>query len=378
VKKILLISDIFPPQIGGPATFMDHLGYALAKLGYHVTVICSSDQLHDPDDLKRPFKVRRVQYGNRITYGVALRFWLLIGMLTHDVILVNNLEYPSFQVAKFLSRSYVLKIVGDTAWENARNLGLVSEDIDEFQKSLHLNPIINKTIKRRDLYLGRASQIITPSNYLRNVIIKWGVTERDIQVIPNGVPLEDFREYKPKKRRDGEKLKVVFSGRLVNWKGVETLLLAVVHNPQIMVTILGDGPEQPMFEILAMQLQISDRVNFKGKLIGEAYRKELAEAHVLVLTSSYEGHSHTLLEASAAGLACIASNVGGNPEIITDHRNGLLVPYGDTSALRLALELLADNEDYRFQLACLAHERVQQFAFEKTVLNVVECLERKA
>src|SRR5262249_34275102 len=75
------------------------------------------------------------------------------------------------------------------------------------------------------------------------------------------------------------------------------------------------------------------------------------------LTSSYEGLSHTLLEASSRGLAIIASNCGGNGEVIQSETNGLLVPYGDVAALQTALRRLEGDEDFGYPLPSSAPER---------------------
>jgi glycosyltransferase involved in cell wall biosynthesis len=102
--------------------------------------------------------------------------------------------------------------------------------------------------------------------------------------------------------------------------------------------------------------------------------RRLAEAHVLALPSEYEGLSHTLLEACAAAVPCVASDRGGNPEVIEHERNGLLVPYGDPAALRHALQRLQADEEFRYALAVGAQARSRQFDFRATVANTVRLL----
>jgi glycosyltransferase involved in cell wall biosynthesis len=102
----------------------------------------------------------------------------------------------------------------------------------------------------------------------------------------------------------------------------------------------------------------------------------MQESDVLVLDSQYEGLSHTLLEAGAMGLPCIASDRGGNPEVIQNGSNGLLVPYGDVAALQAALANLEADEPLRYRLACQAKAHSGRFDFEKTVAGTAEILLR--
>jgi 2-deoxystreptamine N-acetyl-D-glucosaminyltransferase/2-deoxystreptamine glucosyltransferase len=115
-------------------------------------------------------------------------------------------------------------------------------------------------------------------------------------------------------------------------------------------------------------------VLFSGWVPRETMPDLYRAADVLVLPSQYEGLSHTLLEACAAGVPCIASDRGGNPEIVEHERSGLLVPYGEPAALRAALERLQADEDLRYALACGAKARSAAFDFDRTVAGTIDLL----
>jgi glycosyltransferase involved in cell wall biosynthesis len=115
-------------------------------------------------------------------------------------------------------------------------------------------------------------------------------------------------------------------------------------------------------------------VRFHGLRARADVLRHLAQADVLVLPSEYEGLSHALLEAAAAGLACVASDRGGNPEIIEHGRSGLLWPYGHVDALRETLARLARDEDLRLTLARGAKARSAAFDFRETVARTIEQL----
>jgi glycosyltransferase involved in cell wall biosynthesis len=152
-------------------------------------------------------------------------------------------------------------------------------------------------------------------------------------------------------------------------------LLAVRELAEVEVAVVGDGPEQPSLRELAGQLGLNGRARFLGRLERGATRAEMERADVLVLTSLYEGHSHTLLEAGAVGLPCVASARGGNPEVIADGENGFLVPPQDPQALGAVLARLARDEPLRHALATAAWRRSRERRLASSVDEIVELLE---
>lgn len=374
MNGVLLITDIFPPDIGGPATFIDQLAQHLVQNGHIVTVVCTSEKAHDPSDQRRPFRVRRiVRRPPSLAQSLAVRAALAQEVIRHRKVLCNGLEYPTFQVCSLLRRKYVLKIVGDPAWETARNTGLTNLSIEEFQTTVPGGRVWEKLVRKRTLCAQGAYKVITPSHYLRQMVVGWGVAPERVVTVPNGVPLNEFASYQPRRREEAI-LQVVFVGRLANWKGVDTLLQAVVPLHNVRVTIVGSGPEMASLRALAHHLNLEHVVAFVGQQSRSATLAYMMQAHALVLVSSYEGLSHTLLEACALGVPCIASDCGGNPEIIRDGENGLLVPYGDVQQLRAALARLQADEELRYRLACQAKETSRRFDFKVTVSETVRIL----
>src|SRR5436190_10826278 len=102
MKSALLVTNIFPPMIGGPATFIDRAAHRLAAEGVKVTVICSSFAARDPADAARPFRVIRIPLRNRIRYEFLLRKTLFWQLLRHRTVLVNGLESQVQAVARRL------------------------------------------------------------------------------------------------------------------------------------------------------------------------------------------------------------------------------------------------------------------------------------
>jgi glycosyltransferase involved in cell wall biosynthesis len=372
MAKVLLVTDIFPPQIGGPATFIDRLAHSLAMRDHKVSVVCSSLQRRDPLDLERPFTVRRVSLASRERYEVMVRLRLALEMSRHRLIFVNGLERYVAEVNQLLRRPFVLKIVGDTVWETARNRGLTQLSIDDFQTDGRSHAQFAADLRARKRWVDAARHIVVPSEYLRRLVEGWGVARDRITVIRNGTtsPVTGA-VVRP---RGSQRLRALFVGRLTNWKGVETLLLAARDLQALDVEIVGDGPLWPHLVELAAQLGLTDRVLFRGRVSAEGVRDAMARAHVLVLTSLYEGLSHTVLEAFAAGLPCIVSDRGGNEEVVKDAHNGLVVPAQDVAFLAHALGRLAIDDAFRCTLAAAALETVRAFDLADTVMSTERLL----
>jgi len=374
--SVLLIAGIFPPEIGGPATFIDHLARELSQLGYKVTVVCNSVVPgEEPSDKLRPFRVIRVYsrlWAIQIYKMIPILAWY---MLWHDVALVNGMEYSSYWASRITGRRYLLKIVGDTAWEEARGSGSTALGIDDFQKEDNIDGRVKRLRDWRQKYLNAAYEVIVPSEYLKRLVTAWGFSQERIRVIYNGVAIQSGMDTSMTEKQPIDKsMKVVFVGRLTNWKGVETLLLAAQKIEDLEVHIHGHGPEYPLLVNLAEQLRITSKVQFHGNLGHEALMRFMKKMDVLVLGSSYEGLSHTLIEACSIGLPCIASDSGGNPEVIRHNENGLLYPYGDVAALTDGLKLLQKNESLRFKMAIRAREIAADFDFKKTIDETIRAL----
>jgi glycosyltransferase involved in cell wall biosynthesis len=168
--------------------------------------------------------------------------------------------------------------------------------------------------------------------------------------------------------RTPTEVRFIYVGRLSPEKGVHTLLhaLAVVLAviPQAQLTIVGDGPEREQLERTAARLGCVDRVRWSGSIAREGVRAALWAADVFVLPSRFESMSYTLLEAMACGVACVATQVGGNADLIRDGETGILVPPNDPAALAEAMLLLGRTPRERMRLAEAAQRAARAYSLE--------------
>ncbi len=163
-------------------------------------------------------------------------------------------------------------------------------------------------------------------------------------------------------------LRLLLIGSLAQlYKGPDVLIKAVALNAarglDLRLTIIGDGKHRPELEALARECGIAERVIFAGRLpAGAAIRAELDQADLFVLPSRTEGMPRALLEAMARGLPCLASSVGGIPELLAPQD---LVPPGDVVALADKIREVATNRQRLQQMAIRNLAKAQEYRAER-------------
>lgn len=349
--RILLITNVFPPAIGGPAIFGARLGTALVERGHQITLFCATADAENKH--RYSFSVIRAgTYGNRIRREIDLRAKLLWAVRGADIIYCMGLEHQTAWACRMLRKSYVLRVGGDYAWEAARNLGVTSTKPEEFYKTGNENARRAVAIEeqRRSVELWQAKAIIYVSDYMRRLATLWSEQRSSREyVVPNGIAVGEARDLP--KRTEGKPLRLIFVGRQTNWKGVDAVLQAVSRLDNVTLTVAGSGPVWPGNVDLARRLGLGERAQFVGNIRPDKMIDFMSEHHVLILPSLYEGLSNTLLEAGVAGIAGIASNMGGNPEVIEHGETGLLVDPFDIGQIVTAINSLLNSEEKRIRLA---------------------------
>jgi glycosyltransferase involved in cell wall biosynthesis len=167
---------------------------------------------------------------------------------------------------------------------------------------------------------------------------------------------------------------IVTAARLVPWKGVEALVDIVAEKKLWQLVILGDGPLRKSLEKHTEEKNAQSRIQFLGNVSHAEVLGWLNVADVFALNSTYEGLSHTLIEAMMLGVPVVATRVGGNPELIEDGKNGLLVPVGDTKELHTALSSLLCDSAYAKKLGGNAKKSSADFSTDAMILQLTELL----
>jgi len=214
-----------------------------------------------------------------------------------------------------------------------------------------------------------ADRIITNAAALKEVLGRHcRVPPGKIAVIPNGVDLEFFRP--PKEAGPGNPPKLLSVARLVPDKDHDTLVrafsLITKSYPQAELWLVGDGPRQEAVQRLAAEVAPPGQVRFfPGQL---DLRPFFRQADVFVLSSVYEAMPNVVLEAMAAGLPVVATQVGGLSELVTPGKTGWLTPPQDPVALAAALGRLLGDAETRHRFGQAGRRRVaQDFSLEVMV-----------
>ncbi len=208
------------------------------------------------------------------------------------------------------------------------------------------------------------------------------VPETRLRVVHNGIDVNHFR---PRARaREAMRRALGVSdqfvwlavGRLRDQKDYPNLLRAFAPLRGAVLLIAGEGELRPQLEHLVAELQITESVRFLG------FRQDCSEllnaADGYVLSSLWEGLPLVLLEAAATALPIVATDVGGNSEIVMDGHTGLLVPAGDSAALRVAMErVMTTSEQQRCQMGTAGREYVLSRYSMAQIISEWEGLYRK-
>ncbi len=218
--------------------------------------------------------------------------------------------------------------------------------------------------------LGRAGCRFTAvtRDIANSLVVECGVPVERVVLVPNGVdtaiytPCIDTKEARTAIGLDASRFTIGTVARLEPVKGIEYLLhsLPAIESclGPIQVVIVGDGTLRDRLQRLAGSLPISSPVTFLG--LRTDVPRVLRTFDIFVLPSLSEGMPNVLLQAMAAGLPCIATAVGGTPELIRHGETGLLVPSEDPAALAEAVLSLAESVSLRRKLALAARPTAEQ------------------
>lgn len=198
--------------------------------------------------------------------------------------------------------------------------------------------------------LREATHVFAVSESLRQVALGLGIAPDKVQVVGNGVDLAKFH---PMPRDEAcaalglssDSPVLVSVGGLVERKGFHRVIeqlsaLRQRHPGLVYLVVGGPSPEGDMSADLQRQVAkagLQDAVRFVGPLPPEQLRQPLSAADVFVLASRNEGWANVLLEAMACGLPVVATDVGGNAEVVCQPELGIIVPFGDGEQLRAAI-----------------------------------------
>ena len=344
--KFLLISGIYRPEIGGPATYLPTLAKALIDQSNQVQVITLKNS-----GAPAQSEVWPVNYITR-DQNLLLRFIKTVILIIRKArpaenIFSNGLIQETAIALLFIKRKSVAKVVSDPVWERAFNNNETSLNVVDFNASnLKFKLKLQRILLRWSL--NRFEVVTCPSIQLKNIILNWGVY-RPIEFIPNGVSLVTA------KSTDTD-FDLVTVCRLISLKNIDKIIRASVKT-NTTVAVVGSGPEE--YRLRELAISLGGKVTFFGQLERNEVSKILLRSRIYLNLSDHEGLSFSLLEAMSSGLPSIVSNIQGNINVITNGQDGIVVSIKDENQLIYAIKTLMDSQNTRLEYGQAAKSKVK-------------------
>jgi len=339
--NVLVVSGIWPPDVGGPASHGPDVAAFLTTRGHDVSALVAADGPPAAQPYPVDWVSRRLPKG--VVHAVAAAA-IARRAREVDVVYTTGMFARTSLACTAVRTPYVVKLTGDPAFERARWRGAIGGDVGQFQHS-GAAPLLRQI---RDATVRRAAHVICPSEFLRGLALTWGA--KSVTVLPNPAPA--VPQITPQ-QHDGVVL--AFAGRFGPQKSLDVLFAAVERVPDVRLRVAGAG---------ALDATLPPNAELLGALPREDVLRLFAAADASVLSSSWENFPHTVVESLAVGTPVIATRVGGVPEVVEDGVNGLLVPPGDVEAFAGAIHRFAAEPMLRARLREAAAPSVARFAPE--------------
>jgi rhamnosyl/mannosyltransferase len=362
--RILHSYKDYYPVIGGIEHHIGWLAEAQAKAGYSVSVVVTNPGGLPRREIWHGVNVVRVRRLLSVfSTPISLEFpWAMAR--ERPQIAHLHFPYPLGEVSQWIAGRrwpYVITYHSDVV--NPRQ-----------QVILRLyRPLMVHLLQRAGAVIATSPNYVATSSILKTL-------EDRCTVIPLGIHPEPYLQAEPS-IPEAEAPSLLFVGRLRYYKGVDVLLQAMTQLPQqVRLLIVGDGPMRRIWESMAAKLSLEDRVTFLGEVPVDELPGIYASAEVFVLPSTEraEAFGLVLLEAMAAGLPCVTTEVGtGTSFVVRDGVTGLVVPPRSSSALAEAVDRLLADAGLRREMGRAGQERVcQQFTVQQ-MARAVELVYRR-
>ena len=345
--KICFFTDTFYPVVGGAENVLHHLAVQMTRAGHKVCVLAPHDKNRCGPD-RFPYPVMR--YG----HPSSKRF-LVRQTLVHLIWIYWRYGFDLLHCHAAYPQAYV----GATfkAW---------------FKTPLAVRPhgsdIVpggrmrqNRRIERRlQRALIDADALIAQGEYIRTLLLDLGNPSRKIHTIHNGTDLARFGHGEPYCHPRPFILAV---GSLIHRKGFDLLIRAfkLASPPDTDLLIAGQGREEAALRALSSSSGLEDRVHFLGLVRGQKKVDLYRSARFVVCPSRNEPFSNVIIETMASGTAVLASDVGGNIELVRPGVTGLLFPSGDVGALAEKISQMINHASRTAKMGADARVSVGEF-----------------
>ena len=319
--NILITVGIFPPDIGGPASFVPKISDFLIENGHNVKIICLSEvgNINTEDN----FDVIRIKRSNNLPIRwIKTIYQIVKNGKRSDLIFVNGLGVESAIANLILQKQLIRKIVGDPVWERAYNKKRITESFDDFQINKH-SFLIEVQKLLRNWSINSAEIVITPSDHLKSFVSGIGYSKKILK-INNGVNITDINRANESKAD----INLIIISRLVVQKNINIVIEAMklLDNKNLKLSIIGEGGEFSKLKSAIHDLNLQNQVQLLGKIDNNKISQFLLTADIFIQASDYEGLPHSVLEAINYEVPILSTETGGCKDLLNDGERGFIIP----------------------------------------------------
>ena len=374
MTRVLFLAESFHPVLGGGETHLRQLAAALVTLGMPATVMTRrSEAAWPPEETQEGVRIVRLPPSGPARtgkYAMAPRALRALLREPFDVLVVRGtrvLGLPGLLAARWLRRPVVLQCEVSGEMSGEIYTWGTRYDVGALRRAVRVGAWL------RNRLLADADAFVTISRATQGEFLAAGLDADRVRHIPHGVDTRRFRPASEQERHDlrgrlgldPDARLSVFTGRLLRGKGLEVLvdafgrLASELTAARLLLVGSGRGQALDVEDALRAQVKglgLAKRVGFTGRV--ENVEDWLRAADAFVFPSFFEAMPLSVIEAAACGLPCVASAVGGIPDVVEDGASGWLVRPGDRVGLAGAL---------RFALLDPAAARLRGAAARRTV-----------
>lgn len=339
--KVVLATGIYPPDIGGPATYVQSLAACLRDGGHEVVVVT-----YGSGETMNSWQVVGVpRWGGPILRW--LRYARALRRYGADADVVYAFSSVSCGVPLLLSRlqkpKRILRLGGDFFWERATDRGYTGGMHEWYRSHSWVLPIMQRVLKQFD-------HIIFSTRYQQKIYEDFYKLLPESTIIENALPTGHSTLH-----HKHEPFRLLFMGRFVAFKNLDVLLSALVKLPGVQLTLVGSGPMERWLRSKSEALMVDQRVVFSSPAHDEQKQQVLAEHDMLILPSLTEISPNMALEARAAGLPVLLTQETGLSPMLT--KGMTLAPLRDAIDI---IRAVADAMSHYPDIAQVAAEPVPE------------------
>jgi glycosyltransferase involved in cell wall biosynthesis len=370
--RVLLISDSYPPVLGGSEIEAQRVSAAMIRRGHQVRVLCAGGppmplqrDWIDPAGVPVTILTRRSRGRSKdLVFACEVAYAIWSRRQDYDVVyfLMQGLHLAvGLPIAHLLRKPIVMKIGGSNVIPAMRRSRAGRWELDRMQQWRVPVMVLND---------GMVEEALT-DGFVRDQLV-W---------MPNPVDIDEFRPSQPGEAAAWRKSHAIpldarvatYVGRLSHEKGLRPLLggfaRAARQSPRAMLLLVGDGALRSELETLARELDLKpEQLRFVGRVPAGEIPFWLRSSDVFALTSPSEGFSCALVEAMAAGLPSVVSAIPANLQLIDNGVHGLAVPFdGEPEIAEALLKLFGDPALQRTMGEAARHRAVDNYSTAKVI-----------